>query len=572
MNSIPASRFSRITPSVLGAGGNPLSLNSVFVTQDSSIPSGTVQAFPDVASVRAWFGANSVEALLAGVYFAGFNGADTLPSTLYFAQYNPADVGGYLRGGSFLGVALAVLQALAGVLTASIDGRVVTSANINLAGATSFTNAAALIQAGLQSVGSIFSGTGTLVNASPNVTIATVVGGTVHIGDPIVGVSIPVGATILSQTSGTPGGVGVYVMSANALATVAAPEAMTITSAATCTYNAQLGEFVITSPTTGAASAVGFATGSLSAGLKLTSVTGAVLSPGAVAAVPATFMDHVTNVTQNWVKFMTMFEPILSVKLAFATWVNTSNQPERYEYVCWDSDASVLAGPAAGSFGVLTAAFNGVVPIYDTTGVIAAFDCAITGSTDMTQPNGRVNYGYRSSPAVTPNIVDLTSFNNLVANGYNCYANVATANDSFQFYQPGQISGAWNFEDSFVNQIYLNSQFQLANITLMSNIKRIPYNAAGKALVRQTAMDPINEGLNNGTITPGVTLSAQQAQEVNNDAGVKIDATLSQVGWYLQIRDATPQVRAARGSFPMKFWYMDGESVQQIDMASINVQ
>lgn len=570
MNSIPASRFSKITPSVLPAGGNPLSLNSVFVTQDPTIPIGTVQGFPNAAAVRAWFGANSVEATLAGVYFGGFNGAGTLPSLLYFAQYNPADVAGYLRGGSLLGVALAVLQALNGTVIAPVDGRTVTSANINLAGATSPSNAAALIQAGLQTTGSIFAGTATL--AGTVMTVASTVSGQLHIGDAVTGTGITGGTTVSSFGSYTTGsGVGTVNMSA-AMTTEASPVAVDVTSAATVSYNAQLGEFVILSPTTGANSAVGFATGTISAALKLTSATGAVVSAGAVAAVPATFMDGVTNVTQNWVKFMTMFEPVLATKEAFATWVNTTDPPEAFEYVCWDSDITVTEGPAANSFGVITKDFNGVVAIYDATGVIAAFDCAITASTDFTAINGRVSYGFRSSPLVTPNITDQTSYDNLVANGYNCYANVATRAASFQFYQPGQISGDWNFEDSYVNQIYLNSQFQLANIELMANIKRFPYNATGYTLMRETAMDPINEGLNNGTVTPGVPLSAQQVQEVNALFGVNAAPQLSQLGWYLQILDAPPQVRAARGSPPCTFAYMDGESIQQIDMASVNVQ
>jgi hypothetical protein len=59
---------------------------------------------------------------------------------------------------------------------------------------------------------------------------------------------------------------------------------------------------------------------------------------------------------------------------------------------------------------------------------------------------------------------------------------------------------------------------------------------------------------------------------VNNAAGAPIDSILSTRGWFLQVLDALPQVRAARGSPPINFWYMDGESVQKINMASILVQ
>ncbi len=103
-------------------------------------------------------------------------------------------------------------------------------------------------------------------------------------------------------------------------------------------------------------------------------------------------------------------------------------------------------------------------------------------------------------------------------------------------------------------------------------LKSIPYNNAGRAMVEAGCADPINAGLNFGAFRAGVTLSAIQRTAVNTAAGVTISTTLSERGWYLQVLDATPEVRAARGSPPCSFWYMDGQSVQQIDLASINVQ
>jgi hypothetical protein len=52
---------------------------------------------------------------------------------------------------------------------------------------------------------------------------------------------------------------------------------------------------------------------------------------------------------------------------------------------------------------------------------------------------------------------------------------------------------------------------------------------------------------------------------------VDISDTLQTRGWYLQIKDATPQVREARGTPPMTFWYLDGGSVQQITLASLAI-
>lgn len=150
MNSIPASQLVNVVPGVLGAGGNLLALNSVFFTQDPSIPQGTVKSFATLADVQAWFGPSSTEALMAGIYFGGFTNATLSPGLLYFMSYNIADVAAYVRGGSVDGMTLAQLQGQAGTVISVVDGVSSTSLAINLSGATSFSNAAALIQTAVQ--------------------------------------------------------------------------------------------------------------------------------------------------------------------------------------------------------------------------------------------------------------------------------------------------------------------------------------------------------------------------------------------------------------------------------------
>jgi len=147
--SIPASQFVAVYPSVLSAGGNSLSLNSVWNDEDPSIPIGTVQGFPSLTAVENWFGPASNQAYLASFYFGGYNGCTSLPSMLWFVQYNVSAVAGYVRGGSVSGMTLAQLQAFNAPLTVSIGGIQYTTATINLAGATSFSNAASLIATAL---------------------------------------------------------------------------------------------------------------------------------------------------------------------------------------------------------------------------------------------------------------------------------------------------------------------------------------------------------------------------------------------------------------------------------------
>jgi hypothetical protein len=580
--SIPASQLVNVLPGVLGTGGNPPALNAVFLTEDPSIPIGTVQAFPNAVAVADWFGPNAQETLDANVYFSGFENAQQLPGTLYFAQFNASAVSAYLRSASFANLPLTAIQGLSGTLTIAIDGETVTASDINLSSATSFTNAAALIQAAIQTAGSIFSGTGTVVNASPTLTINSTVSGELHVGDTVVGTDIPPNTTILSFGTYTViAGTGTVTMSANATGG-AGPEAVTVTSAATCSYDNLRDAFVIESSTTGVNSAVAFpTTNALSTGLQLTAATGAVQSPGAAAATPASCMNGVVAAQQNWATFMTVFEPDGGVgttnKLAFASWVSTATPAgaERFCYVAWDPSLTPTTGAAPESFAqlVVAAGYNGVVPVFDqSSGLKAAFICGCAASIDFSQPNGRITFAYKGQAGLVPDVTSATVAQNLIANAYNFYGQYATATQQFQFLQPGSMPGEWNWIDPYIDQIWLNQSIVAAIMQLLTNIRTLPYNNQGYALIRSAVLDPINAALNAGVIVSGVALSAAQQQEINNDAGANIAQTIITQGYYLQILPATASIRGARTSPPMTLWYTDGGSVQQIELDSIDIE
>ncbi|WP_324658281.1 DUF3383 domain-containing protein [Burkholderia thailandensis] len=497
--SIPASLIASVTPSVISAGGSALDLIGVMLTTNTRVPIGTVPSFPTKDAVSAYFGATSNEAQLAAVYFNGFDNSDVKPGALRFMQYPTAPVAAYLRGGSLAAMTLTQLQALSGILTITVDGVAKTSSNINLATATSFSNAATIIAAAF-------------------------------------------------------------------------------TSGPTVAYDSQSAAFTFTSTTTGAPSTIGFASGTLSAGLNLTQATGAVTSQGAIASTPADAMAALTKITQNWVSFMTTFDPDNGVgntqKMAFATW--TSQQNNRYLYAVWDTDQSpTTTVPATSSLGYLVdqANMSGVAPNFNDINK-AAFLMGAIASIDFTQTAGRSTLSFKSQSGLAADVTDATIYQNLVANGYNCYGAFATANDQFTFYTPGQIAGQYNWIDSYIDQIWLNNQMQLAIMTGLTQSKSVPYNAVGDATIEAWLMDPINQAVNFGAIQQGVQLSAAQAQQVNTAAGRKIDSILSSRGWYLQVLASTApaQTRANRQSPPCSLWYMDGGSVQQLNLASVMVQ
>lgn len=490
--TIPASDIVVVNPGVVGSGGNPLALNGVILSKSAYLPTNAVQTFASADAVSAFFGPASTEYALAQVYFLGFDNSTIKPGTLIFAPFVDTARAAWLQSGSLAGMTLAQLQALSGSLTVTFNGTAKVAASINLSAASSFSNAATIIQSAF---------------TTPNFTVA---------------------------------------------------------------WDAVKSVFIFTSSTTGAASTIVEATGTIAAGLKLTSVTGAILSQGDDVDTPATCMDMVKSKTQNWVDFMTIWEPVTADKTAFAVWTNAQNQ--RYAYIVWDTDAQAIVNGSTTNFGYLakTAAYDGVVPVYNTK-ELAAFVLGSVASIDFSRTNGRITAAFKSQPGFTATVTDQQIAANLLANGYSFYGAYATANDNFNFLYNGQMTGKWKWLDTFVDQVYLNSQFQLALMTLLTQVKSIPYNESGYSLIRAAMIDPITQALNFGAIRSGISMSASQKAQVNQAAGLDVSTTIEQQGYYLQILDPGAQVRGNRGTPVINFWYTDGGAVQKITVASIDI-
>lgn len=505
--TIPTSLIAQVNPAVLSAGGNPLVLNGLFLTQNLQMPTGTVLSFASVTAVSSFFGPSSAEAAAAATYFAGYQGSSIKPTAMLFAAYNLAARAGFLQGGSLAALSLTQLQAFTGTLILTVGGVVETSASINLSAATSFSDAASLILAGF---------------TSPPFTV---------------------------------------------------------------TFNAVSSAFIFTDTATGTASTITFATGTLATDLALTQATGAFLSQGAVLDTPTTSIANAAAISQNWASFTTLFEPTLQNKELFGQW--TSQQNNQYAYIAWDSDANASVQGNTTCYGAVAAAteLSGSMclsgdPAFaaanNTTLAVLALNlaCAAAGaiaSVNFQTPNGRRSLAFLTFAAVQPTCANQQIAKNLIANGYSFYGSFATANQGFIFLYNGQISGPFLSAVRYINQIYLNSQFQLALLALLTSVGSVSYNPAGYGLIRSALLGPIQAALSFGSIRTNVTLSALQIEEVNAAAGVNAASVIQTQGFYLQILDPGAEARAAGQTPIVNFWYSDGGDILQITMASIDI-
>lgn len=412
---------------------------------------------------------------------------------------------------------------------------------------------------------------GTLTNYQPS--------GVLAVGGLVEAVGIAAGTYVTQFTSGT-GGVGTYQVS---ISQTYAGGTLTAYKPGVY-YDSISGAFVINSGTTGVNSTIGYASGTLAASLDLTRATGAVLSQGAAQSTPAAAMDAVIAITKNFASFMTSFEANDADQTAFAKWNN--GQKKSFVYANWSTSSlnTGSSGPSTGWADIVAAAYNGVSlnysnPAVDPSGgATAAFVMGYIASVNFSAVNGRATAAFKAQDGLAAQVFSDMVYNNILSYGGNCYGSFTTANQAFTFYSNGSVTGSYSWLDSYIDQIWLDNNCQLALMNLLTTINSIPYDQTGYNIIEQSLVGdpdspgPITQGVTNGVIVRNVPLSAVQAADVNAAAGTPIDTLLSTRGWYLQILAASATIRKARTSPPMTLWYNDGGSVQKLTLASITVQ
>ncbi|GAN69291.1 DUF3383 family protein [Acetobacter orleanensis] len=299
-----------------------------------------------------------------------------------------------------------------------------------------------------------------------------------------------------------------------------------------------------------------------------------------VATDYGTYLSTAADQATDWGPFLFAQEPDAAAKTQIATWL--AAHPNRYWGVVQDSDATILSANAAASFGatVNAASTPGLTCVCNTDspgtgGTLAAALClGWAASINPNRASGRTTLMFRNNSGVPPASLTASQAQALLGNGYSFYGSYKSTDTTFSFLNNGAVSGPFSWADSYINQIWMNASFQNDLISLFSNAGQIPYNAVGDSLIATAVQGTIDTALSFGAIQPNVTLSDAQKQAVNADAGRSIDAVLSTRGWYLLpgASTASAAVRAARGTVQGRFFYMDGQSVQSIALASVEAQ
>lgn len=340
------------------------------------------------------------------------------------------------------------------------------------------------------------------------------------------------------------------------------------------TYDSVRGRFILLTTATGPSAVCSAVTGTLADGVKLSAASGAFnAAAGTAADTPTTAMNRVLPLDANWGTFTTSYAADLDDRLEYAAWNSAQNY--QFLYIGWDTEAASIVANNAASFGAQVEALpaQGTLPMYGTYRLAAGIQ-GYAASINFNVPNGRTNLAFRQfNGAIPATVTDLATANALLTNGYTYLGAYANAANTYTIAYNGNVSGAFLWVDTYLDQIYLNRELQRSFFESMLAYNSIPYNEDGYTMLYRAGVDVIDAAVTSGIIRAGVTLSQSQQQQVNTQAGRQIADVISTRGWYLLIGDPAnvAQARQNRTSPTAFLWYADGGSIQQLTVRSIAV-
>lgn len=522
--SIPLNNIVKINPGVLDVGNNGNNLFGLMLTKKTGVPAGQTTAFTSANQVGTIFGKDSDEYKLANVYFSGFTNSDRVAEQLYIAPYFSETTPSSLIGGSLQKVTLEQLRSFSDNISVQFNSELLTNIKkIDLSDATSFSDAASILSS------AIFGDQKTPVSINDTESESE---------DDNKNKSDPVGSVTYSE----------------------ATQSMIINSK-------MPGDHICVS-------------GTLADQLKLTN---GLLCTGSNASNLPTLLDELRQKNLSFCSVFLTWEGSEAEKIELAQWASSTKVD-----VCVilnDTDKRALDPSTINSSDTIDENksfaekvknnnYEGVVCVYDNL-ELCAFIAGYPAAWDLTKTDGRFTAAFRRSSLLTANVYDEQDALTLKTKGYNFYGVWASSTSNFTFMYEGRISGQYIWLDSWFCQVWMRRQFQYYFIMTLLARGQIPYNTDGKGILTTAIKPAIDQYMSFGAIRPGVALADEQIQQLKQ-AGLNQSQinSITTVGYYLKVdmERVSPQTRVNRSSPPINFWYTDGQSVQQINMNSIEIQ
>jgi hypothetical protein len=286
---------------------------------------------------------------------------------------------------------------------------------------------------------------------------------------------------------------------------------------ATVVYNATRGSFDFTSGTTGAAvisvAAAGVGTDLLGP-LGWTGL-GAILSDGAAAETITDVLTESADASNNFGSFL--FLPTLTIEEVeeAAVWNTAQNVLYQFMVPVLEADTAAYYAALAGYAGI-------AVTLSETANEYPEMiPMMILAATNYSARNSVQNYMFQIFN-ITPGVTTTTKSNDLDALRVNYYGRTQTAGQNLDFYQRGVLMGLpVNPVDMnvYANEQWLKDAAGAAIMELLLALAKVSANAKGRIQLLSQIQSVIDEGLFNGTISVGKTLSNTQKLYISEITG-----------------------------------------------------
>jgi hypothetical protein len=185
----------QVLPRVIQGGSPDLELNGLLLSKNPIISASTmVLEFPSTATVGAYFGIDSPEYSAADVYFTSYDNKFSSPHSFFVARRIDVSVAAWLRSAKNTKTVANFKAITDGAFVISIDNTAYTVEGLDFSSVTSFSDAAATIQAALVTAGA----TGATVTYSSLTQAFTITSGTTGASSEVGYASAPTTGTDIS--------------------------------------------------------------------------------------------------------------------------------------------------------------------------------------------------------------------------------------------------------------------------------------------------------------------------------------------------------------------------------------
>lgn len=152
----------------------------------------------------------------------------------------------------------------------------------------------------------------------------------------------------------------------------------------------------------------------------------------------------------------------------------------------------------------------------------------ILAATDYDRTNSVQNYMYQQVAGLTPSVSTDSLKASYDAINVNYYGVTQQSGNQIAFYQTGAMQGPITSPPdmtTYTNEVWLKDAATVALINLQLSLAELPANETGRNYILSTLQNVINSALDNGVISVGKTLSANQITFITNE-------TNDDLAWY----------------------------------------